>query len=189
MLLVLLRAIVELGLPVAALSWLLFYRLYHRGDLARDADHKAIRASLKQIKTAAKESKTPTDNALHAKWMRLGGGFYGVAALWTLIVIEASGIINAIVDPASLEEAFSRGVVDFGVNLLVSQITSFVQALVWFTWWSGSQHLGYSSIAVAYVGYLAGLNLARRETAVGSRLVDLGWRTRLRSLFGGQDEP
>ena len=38
----LLYAIVELGLPVAALSWLLFYRLYSRGVLARDADRKAI---------------------------------------------------------------------------------------------------------------------------------------------------
>ena len=29
------RAILEIGLPVAVLSWLLFYRLYSRGELAR----------------------------------------------------------------------------------------------------------------------------------------------------------
>ncbi|MBS0302936.1 MAG: hypothetical protein JSR16_12330, partial [Proteobacteria bacterium] len=44
------RAILEIGLPVALLSWLLFYRLYSRGELARDADRKAIGASLKSIR-------------------------------------------------------------------------------------------------------------------------------------------
>ena len=29
------RAILEIGLPVAVLTWLLFYRLYSRGELAR----------------------------------------------------------------------------------------------------------------------------------------------------------
>jgi hypothetical protein len=188
MLFFLLRVTVELGVPVAALTWLLFYRLYHRGELARDANHKAIRSSLKAMKAAAKESKTPADSVLHAKWMRLGGGFYGVAALWTLVVMEAGGIVNAIVEPSSVEDMFRGGVVDFGVNLLVGQITTFVQALVWFTWWSGNEHHVFGCIAIAYLGYLAGLNLARRETAVGSRLVGLDWRARVRSWFGDDDD-
>lgn len=78
-------AILELGLPVAALSWLLFYRLYSRGELARDADHKSIGAGLKSIRKTEKESRLTSDSMLHAKWMKFGGGFYGVAAAWTLI--------------------------------------------------------------------------------------------------------
>jgi hypothetical protein len=185
MLLYFLRATVELGLPVAALSWLLFYRLYHRGELARDADRKAIRESLKLIRSEAKKSKTPSDSVLHAKWMRFGGGFYGVAALWTLVVMEASGIIGAIADPSSLEGMFHGGLVEFGVNLLVNQLTSFVQALVWFSWWSGEEHHVFGWIAVAYIGYIVGLNLARHETVLGRRLVGLDRRGRLRSWFGG----
>ena len=185
----LLRAVVQLGLPVAALSWLLFYRLYHRGELARDADRKAIRSSLKQIRVESKKSKTPADSALHAKWMKFGGGFYGVAALWTLIVIESSGIVGVIVQPSSVEDMFRGGLVDFIVNLFVSQLTTFIQAAVWFNWWSGRQHDVFVWIVVAYAGYLAGLNLARRETAFANRLVGLDWRGRLRSLVTKPGDP
>ena len=170
----LLRATVELGLPVAALSWLLFSRLYIRGELARDADRKAIRSSLKQIRQASKKSKIPADSILHTKWMKFGGGFYGVAALWTIIVIEASGIASTIAHPSSLEKMFHGGLIEFVVNLVVNQFTAFVQALVWFTWWPGKEHGPLVWIAVAYVAYLAGLNLARYETALGSRLAVSG---------------
>ncbi len=179
----LLRAIFELGLPVAALSWLLFYRLYSRGELARDADHKTIQSSLKQVKEATKKSKTHTDNVLHTKWMKFGGGFYGVAALWTLIVIEVGGVVSTLADPSSIKAMFSHGLIEFFVNLLVNQFTTFVQALIWFDWWPGKQHDLVVWIAIAYLGYIAGLNLARRETALGSRVVSWHWRAQLRSWF------
>jgi hypothetical protein len=188
MLLDLLRATVELGLPVAALSWLFFYRLYSRGELARDADHKAIRSGLKQIRAESKRSQTPADGILHTKWMKFGGGFYGAVALWTIIVLEAGGVVSMIAHPSSIEEMFRGGLVEFIVSLLTSQITTFVQAFTWFTWWSGRGHDPLVWIVVAYAGYIAGLNLARRETALGDRLAGLDWRARLRSWFGGRKD-
>ncbi len=196
MLFYLLRATVELGLPVAALSWLLFYRLYSRGELARDADHKTIRSSLKQIRQAHKKSKASShsildvsvDTLLHAKWMKFGGGFYGVAALWTLIVMEAGGIVSTVLHPSSLEYMFRDGLIGFIVTLLVNQFTTFVQALLWFSWWPGPGKGLFGWVAVAYVGYLAGLNLARHETELGRRLLGLDWRTQLRSIFTGRKD-
>lgn len=190
-----LRAVVELGLPVAALSWILFYRLYSRGELARDADHKTIRSDLKQIRQAHKKSKTSShsilnasvDTMLHAKWMKFGGGFYGVAALWTLIVMEAGGIASTIVHPSSLENMFRDGVIGFVVQLLVNQFTTFVQALLWFSWWPGPGKGLFGWAAVAYVGYLAGLNIARHETELGNRLLGLDWRAQVRSMFDGHN--
>jgi hypothetical protein len=178
-------AVVELGLPIAALSWLLFNRLYSRGDLARDADRKAIRAGLKQIKSETKKSQAPADSILHAKWMRFGGGFYGVAALWTLIVIETGGLAAFVAHPSSLEAMFKDGVIGFLVNLVVNQFTGFLQALLWFNWWSARGHNSVTWIAVAWFAYLGGLNLARRETALGSQLVGFDWRAQLRSRLGG----
>ncbi|MGA9335638.1 MAG: hypothetical protein WBV39_15265 [Rudaea sp.] len=186
MLTYLLRATFELGLPVAALSWLLFYRLYSRGELARDADRKAIESSLKQVVEASKKSDTPADSVLHAKWMKFGGGFYGVAALWTLIVIEASGVLGTLADPSStLKAMFSHGLIEFIVSLLVNQFTTFVQALIWFNWWPDKQHDLAVWVAVAWLGYLAGLNLARHETTFGHRVTSWHWRAQLRSWFGG----
>ena len=176
-------AILELGLPVTALTWLLFYRLYSRGQLARDADHKTIDASLKQIRKVEKNSKETSDSMLHAKWMKFGGGFYGVAAAWTLIYIEASGIVGVILHPSVIKETFQKGLGDLIANQISGQITTLVDAAIWFSWWPDKGHGPIVWLAVAYVAYIAGLNLARYETGFGSRVVELDSRARWRSLI------
>jgi hypothetical protein len=174
----LLHAIFELGLPIAALSWLLFYRLYSRGELARDANHKAIDTSLKQIRKTQKESKQTSDSLLHEKWMKFGGGFYGVAAAWTLVYIEVSGIVGVIIHPSVLQEMFRKGIVNLIVQQITSQVSTFVDAMIWFTWWPDKGHGPVLWFVVAYVAYLAGLNLARFETGFGSRVIELDSRER-----------
>ncbi len=179
----LLHAILELGLPVAVLSWLLFYRLYSRGDLARDADHKAIDASLKTMRKTEKESAQTSDSVLHTKWMKFGGGFYGAAAAWTLIYMEASGIIGAILHPSVVKQMFQNGLVSLITQQITGQITNLVDAAIWFTWWPDKGHGPIIWLAVAYVAYIAGLNLARYEMGFGSRVVELDSRARWRSLI------
>jgi hypothetical protein len=179
----LLRATLELGLPVAAMTWLLFYRLYSRGDLARDADRKTIDASLKAIRKAGKKSEEPSDSILHTKWMKFGGGFYGVAAAWTLIVNEASGVIGVIVNPSSIEAMFRGGLGDFINHWITNQVGAFVQAAIWFTWWPDKGHGPLVWFVVAYLAYMAGLNLARYETRFGSQVAGLDSRERWRSLI------
>ena len=178
----LLRAGLELGLPVAALSWLLFYRLYTRGELARDAGHKAIHASLKEIKKAQKDSEESSDSLLHAKWMKFGGGFYGVAAAWTLLFIEASGIVEVIIHPSIVEQTFRNGPGAFIAKRIAGQVTTLVDASIWFVWWPAKGQGPLVWVAIAYVAYLAGLNLARYETGFGSHVVGLDSRTRWRGL-------
>lgn len=188
----LLHAVLELGLPVAAMSWLLFYRLYSRGELARDASHKSIDASLKEIRKAGKASKETSDSILHAKWMKFGSGFYGVAAAWTLIVIEASGVIDVIAHPSTLEKMFRNGPGDFVAKQISNQVTTLVDVAIWFSWWPGNGHGPVAWVVVAYVAYVAGLNLARYETHFGSRVVGLDSRSQWRAWipFGkGRDEP
>jgi len=177
----LLRAILELGLPVAALSWLLFYRLYSRGVLARDADHKTIGASLKTIRKEQKESEDKPDSLMEGKWMKFGGGFYGVAAAWTLLYIEASGIVDIVAHPSSLLKMFDKGIGGFIAQKISGQVTTFVDAATWFSWWPGRGHSPVVWFVVAYVAYLAGLNLARRETGLGHHVVALDSRAWWRS--------
>lgn len=176
------RAILEIGLPVAALSWLLFYRLYSRGELARDADRKAIGANLKSIRKAQKESKSTSDSLLRTKWMKFGGGFYGVAAAWTLIYIEASGVIGVVLHPSTVPDMFSNGVGGFIAQQITGQVSTFVDAATWFNWWPGRGHDPVVWFGVAYAAYIAGLELARIETHIGSRIVELDSRERWASL-------
>jgi hypothetical protein len=183
MLFELLRATFELGLPVLGLSWLLFYRLYSRGELARDADRKTIDANLKEIKKAEKESEEPSDSVLHGKWMKFGGGFYGVVATWTLLVIEVSGIVSVIAHPSSLEAMFHKGPVDFIVNQVTNQVSTFVQAAVWFNWWPERGHGPAVWFAIAYVAYVAGFKIARYEFGLGTQVVNLDSRARWRSMI------
>jgi hypothetical protein len=175
-------AILEIGLPVAALSWLLFYRLYRRGELARDADRKAIGASLKSMRRAQKESRSTSDSLLHTKWMKFGGGFYGVAAAWTLIYIEASGVIGVVLRPSTVPDMFSNGIGGFIAQQISGQVSTFVDAATWFNWWPGRGHNPVVWFGVAYAAYIAGLELARFETRIGSRVVELDSRERWASM-------
>jgi hypothetical protein len=175
-------AILEIGLPVAVLSWLLFYRLYSRGEIARDADRKSIGASIKSLRKTQKESKQSSDSLLHAKWMKFGGGFYGVAAAWTLIYIEASGVVGVIAHPSTVPDMFRGGIVDFIVQQISGQISSLVDAAIWFTWWPDRGHNPIVWFGVAYAAYIAGLELARFETRIGSRAVELDSRERWASM-------
>jgi hypothetical protein len=177
----LLRATLELGLPVTALSWFLFYRLYTRGVLARDANHKSIAASLKTIRKTEKESNETSDSLVHARWMKFGWGFYGVAAAWTLIYNEASGIVGVVLHPSSVLKMFDRGIGDFIAQKISGQVTTLVDAATWFSWWPGRGHGPVVWFVVAYVAYIAGLNLARYETGLGSRAVELDSRAWWRS--------
>ena len=179
----LLYALVEIGLPVAALSWLLFYRLYSRGVLARDADRKSIDARLKTIRKEEKDSKETSDSILHTKWMKFGGGFYGVAAAWTLVYIEASGVVGVILHPSTVRKMFDDGIAHLIIQQISSQITTVIDAAIWFTWWPDKGHGPLAWFAVAYAGYIGGLNLARYESGFGSRVVSLDSRARWRSLL------
>ena len=184
-------AVLQLGLPVAAISWMLFYRLYVTGELPRDADKKAIRKGLKQIRKASKKAATRSSNLLHNKWMKFGGGFYGVAALWTLLVMEGQGVVQTVEHPGSLVGMFDDGIVDFVVQMLTNQITTFVNALVWFGFWA--ERVGFfTGVLVAYGGYALGLRASRYEFGLATQVLAMDWRVQLRQAFQrprGPSEP
>ena len=159
----LLIAILEVGLPVTALTLAVFYRLYSRGHLARDADHKTMKRDFRDNGKAEKESKETSDSVLHTKWMKFGGGFYGVAAAWTLIYIRSERHHRCRSPSVGLEDEIDKGLVNS------SPVRSPVRSLICrcgniVLWWPGKGHGPVLWFVVAYVAYMAGLNLARYET-------------------------
>lgn len=149
---------IGLGMPVAALSWVIFYRLYGTGVLDRAANDKEIEQSLKDWK----KEEGPS-GFLQSRWMKFGGGFYGVAALWTFFCVEVSDLFGFVTDFPGLDALFAGGIVSFAVDVLINQLSNMLNALIWFTWWGGRDSMVVAAFLVAYGGYFVGSNLARRE--------------------------
>lgn len=164
----LLESIFKLGVPMAALSWFIFARLYSAGDMDRSADRKAIKQQMKSLasslKTAKKAKTRRSSNPVFDKWMWFGGGFYGLAALWTFVVVEANEIFNFLFHNPGREVLFRDGLVGLFVDLVLNQIQNIVTAFVWFNFWETDSIV--LLVLVAYAGYWTGVEIARREFEV-----------------------
>jgi hypothetical protein len=147
-----------LGIPVFLVTWYLFRRLYQRGELTSGADYTAIKSHLKDIK----KQKSGRDNLLHKKWMKFGGGFYGVTAVTTWVWIELVDLWGLIVDFPGFAAIFGDGVIGFLVGMLVNQFQNFLQALLWFAYWGEGGGSIFMIIAIAYCSYLLGVRAGER---------------------------
>ena len=164
-----LKAIIKLGLPLALLSWLIFMRLFVSGELDRQSDRKSIERGVKKIKKSFKSEKNKSfaekskTDFVSEKWMYFGSGFYGLAALWTFLVIELSELIDFVFNFPGLDVIFGDGLISFLFNLGMNQLGNLISAFVWFSYWDGSVLIW---VLVAYAGYYAGIEAARRNLKV-----------------------
>jgi len=159
----LLEAAIKLGLPVLVLSWLLIHRLYQTGRISKGADHKTVKSTLKQIKKGWGKEDNARSDFVQNKWMRFGGGFYGITAVATFILIEVSDALSFLWHFPGFGELFKGGLIDFIVGLLVNQFETFVSSFLWFAYWAGDDQTLLIWIVAPYAGYLTGLNLASKS--------------------------
>ena len=155
------KAIIQLGAPIGFLSWLLFSWLYSEGKLSIDADRKTIKSNLKEIKKSKDKPTGDELGFLYKRWMRFGSGFYGLAALWTLIVSEMIDFYMFMSNFPGFAKLWEDGVIKILVAFLVNQLANLVTAFIWFTYWSKTSMLLW--VAVAYAGYWVGIQLAKRD--------------------------
>lgn len=161
-----LEAIFKLGLPVLVMSWLLIHRQYQTGEIAADADRQTVKSSLKKIRKAWRKDKKNRYNLIENKWMRFGGGFYGVTALVTFILIELGEVVEFVLNISSVASLLQDGLISFLVGMLVNQFQNFIAAIIWFAYWADDDRSILIWIAVPYASYLLGFNLAARTQAI-----------------------
>ena len=158
------EAALWLGIPMLGMSWFLFSWLYNDGNVDRKADQKSTKAQLKSFgKTFKKEGKSSDQSQVayvYKRWAAFGGGFYGLAALWTFVVVEVSDAISFVFRFPGFAELFEDGIISFVVELLVSQVGNVVSAFVWFAYWPSETMILW--VLVAYVGYRLGMELAKQ---------------------------
>lgn len=156
-------ACIKAGLPVGVASYLLVWWALRNGYLGDAETFKQVEVEVKRL-ARDKESKKVGD-PVHRKWLALGGGFYGVMALLTLLYIEfvdIAAFVTGFDGFGQLAELFSVSTL---VSLFVETITNTIAALAWPMYWLGDTRTDYAWLwfAVAYGGYWLGCDLATRR--------------------------
>jgi hypothetical protein len=164
------EALIKAGLPVALLSFLLMYWSLHRGHLKETGSMKALQEELKQLSKDKNEECNQTGDPIHNKWMKFGGGFYGVVAILTLLVIEWSDVKQFGI--AGFQEILADlnigTLINLVMNLMIEQFKTFIAAISWPVYWMGEIESGNIWIwfLAAYAGYSGGTHLARYQAQV-----------------------
>ena len=159
------QSILLLGLPLLILSWAIFNWLYTEGKLDREDQHRVIKKRLKNMKGEIRKGDSRKARFFYDKWTLFGSGFYGLAGLWTFVIIEVRDLIGFLTSGA-MATLFDQGLTQFVIDFFVNQLGNSIQALLWFSYWpSGGQSI-LIWVAVAYLGYWAGIEIARRQLSM-----------------------
>lgn len=158
------------GLPVAVASYGLTWWALRNDYLGSVVDIAELEKQVKQQRKDKKNRKKA--DPVHNKWLAFGGGFYGVVALLTYVVIELGEIRDFFLQFESIAAFFSSVAFDMLIRLIIGAFMNFIFAIAWPWYWMGDiagSHI-WVWFAMAYGGYWAGTRLALR------RHVDRGGR-------------
>jgi len=158
-------AILELGLPVAGVAFVLVWWALRKGVLS---EVDGLRALSKQIdamgKKKDKKEKREKINPVHDKWLKFGGGYYGTVALYTWFLIECQDIADTISRFGGFAAWLRSLGIDLLINMFIEGVMNFVAAIAWPAYWISE--LGADRIwlwmAIAYGGYWLGMKAAQQ---------------------------
>lgn len=153
------------GLPVALASYALIWWALRNEYLDSVVDVSELE---EQIKLQRKDKKNrKKHDPVHNKWLAFGGGFYGVVAMLTYIVVELGEIRDFFLNFESISAFFSGISFDMLIELVIDSFMNFILAIAWPWYWLGETagpHI-WIWFAMAYGGYWAGTRLALRQFA------------------------
>lgn len=178
----LIRALFYAGVPIAATSYLLAWwavRQGYLGDVSGMQDYEKGIKRLKKLRSQQgkqKNGKKPAvesgpecaDSAarpitpVHSKWLAFGGGFYGVVALLTYVVVEAAELYDFFSRFESLSAFLSQLGLGTLITLLLDALINFIIAIAWPVYWLSQIHSQYIWLWLlsAYGAYWLGARLA-----------------------------
>ncbi len=149
------------GVPVFLLSFALIGWALHtrrlQGDTVTD-----IRGSIKALGKSEKSGggSVIADPVLK-RWLRFGGGFYGVVALYTLFLVELEDALNFIKAIGDIVISFEFTALGSVVlKLLIDSLMNFVVAISWPAYWLQNQREAWMLLFPAYAGYWLGIRAA-----------------------------
>jgi hypothetical protein len=94
------------------------------------------------------------------KWMRFGGGFYGITALTTFLLIEIGEVFSFLGNLSVIGEWFDNGLIGFVVDIFVNQLENFISAITWFAYWADEDRSIFIWVGIPTAAYLLGISHA-----------------------------
>lgn len=163
-------AVFKLGLPVAGLSFAMVWWALRKGVLS---ELEGVQALGKQIeamsKKKAKGEKRQKINPVHDKWLKFGGGYYGIVALYTWFLIEWRDIAETIAGFGGFAGWLDRMGLNLLINMFIEGLMNFVAAIAWPVYWIsefGAQ-LIWLWMGIAYGAYWLGMRAAQQVVRNG----------------------
>ncbi|MFC1688025.1 hypothetical protein ACFL07_00010 [Pseudomonadota bacterium] len=158
-------AVFKAGIPVALASFGLIWWALKNDYLDSFISVEDLEKQIKQQSKNKKNREKGDGDLVHNKWLAFGGGFYGVVALLTYVVVELREIWEFFVQFESISAFFAK--ISFGmlIGLVIDAIMNFVLAIAWPWYWLteiSPPHI-WIWFVVAYGGYWAGTRLALRR--------------------------
>jgi len=156
-------ALLLAGLPIGLFTLAIVWWGLRNGYFPGTNDARALERELKAMKKEQVKPAEDKRSLLHKKWAKFGGGFYGIVAFFTYLVVEVTEITTMIINFGGFLDFLKK--LDMGVivSVFVEAITNFITAMVWPVYWMDridTSQIGFW-FAAAYSGYWLGLHLAR----------------------------
>jgi hypothetical protein len=168
-------ALLMVGVPIALFTLVLVFWALQRGHFRESLDARALVREMKAMSRANKKNKKEGKNnkeeikpdspqhPVQKKWAKFGGGFYGVVAFFTYIIVEVTEITTMIINFGGFFDFLKQLDLSVIINIFVEAITNFITAMIWPVYWMDRIDMNQTWIwfVMAYAGYWLGLKLAQ----------------------------
>ena len=159
-------ALVLVGVPIALFTLAMVFWALQRGYFKETLDSKALGREIKALSRKNKKNKSEVPGKQHLvqkEWARFGGGFYGIVAFFTYLVIEVTEIATVIMNFGGFIDFLKHLNFNLVISMIIEGLINFITAMIWPLYWIKRIDTDQTWIwfAIAYIGYLAGLKLAQ----------------------------
>lgn len=157
-------AVVLVGLPITLFTLAIVWWGMRNGHFADIKDSKALGLELKALSKLKNEPEKDTRDLIYKKWGKFGGGFYGIVAFFTYIVIELTEIATMVINIGGLWDFITHLSIGIIISIFIKAIINFVVAMVWPLYWMRQidTNQTWMFFIAAYGGYVLGLKLAQQ---------------------------
>ena len=174
------RALFQATLPLAAFSFALIWWAIKRGYFKGEGGVRALDREVKEFnknrKLEKKQRKQAKKNGeelagpgrrktdpVAEKWLAFGGGFYGLVAFYTYVLIEWDEIVEFVANFGGFWSMVSNISVGAIISLIINSIMNFIAALIWPVYWMGKAATEWLWLwlVAAYAGYWLGAKCAQ----------------------------
>lgn len=160
-------ALLMAGLPIGLFTFALVWWALRGGHFKESLDTSALISEMTAMVEVHKKSKRGEKTGQHPvqkKWASFGGGFYGVVAFFTYIVIEVQDIAATIMGFGGIGDFLRQLDVGLIVDIFIEALMNFITAVTWPIYWISNIDAAYVWVwfPAAYLGYWQGLKLAQR---------------------------